>query len=753
MLITSWILPRSELKAVHSKLVGTTPESICIPAQLRTTVPDCALECLQTFVLNNYSNHACSTTADLSFLCKTPTLSGLTIGEGSLQCVVSSCLNFNAQIQSGYTICDGMADAISNLAGTITVTISAIKSLTTSEPLVSVTPDLSSPVPPATITESLTSAISVTSGTSSGDTISIPPYIAPTSSSSSLTTNETPPFVISTSGSTTKRPSVTSTTKATQASSANSGSRIGSTTSTIQSSSTSTGTSAAVNASAEKTLSTSAIAGIATASVVVTALVLGYLAYYLMVKRKAKRNRKSQRLSEFFPPIDGNNVAGAGSTTIEEKNINNSSPERRFYAGEVEEPTRTSFGRYGAVAPSNIGVAVTQDGPTGQTRGKLRPDGNSSHQHLTLFPFQKRPPVSDTQERRWSIASSLENDVEAQTQDVLILASPKSRSSARSFSSTNIPRPPPLRLSKVNSSTQRRNSRIVLTPVYDNGYFDSTIRQIPSNSSLCSKSSDSKRHNQPPARNTLRDDSRPFWSQNRRTLQRFPIKIAADNRKKSEPSSRSVSVYTEIEEDDTPEKEEEKQFPAVAPISQPNDRTPLRDLAWPRIPRSASIAKQAEKPHSPRKIFPMQSMDSEQFLENTSMHIQEKPVLTRNPTSTTTIQTESSESPVFPLPPSRNATRLQTRADGELMRQISNAYKTASSPLATRNAMQASARCEIGRSDSRLSIRRPEQSIAPGMPWPGFPPPIPLRSPLRGRAPPFPVKNSGWNTRIGHPEF
>ena len=152
MLISSWIQPRSAQKHGQSKVARTAAANICLPAQLQATVPECAINCLQSFVLNNYQSHDCGITANLNLLCTTQTISGLTIGEGSLQCVISSCLNANLQTQSGYTICDGMADAIPNLADTITATISAIDSITATESLSTMTPVVSFPAPSADTT-------------------------------------------------------------------------------------------------------------------------------------------------------------------------------------------------------------------------------------------------------------------------------------------------------------------------------------------------------------------------------------------------------------------------------------------------------------------------------------------------------------------------------------------------------------------------------------------------------------------------
>ena len=135
-----------------------------------------------------------------------------------------------------------------------------------------------------------------------------------------------------------------------------------------------------------------------------------------------------------------------------------------------------------------------------------------------------------------------------------------------------------------------------------------------------------------------------------------------------------------------------------------------------------------------------------------------KPVLTRNETSTTTV-TDSSASPVFPLPPNRTAVRTYVRANGELIRQISDAYKAAASPVTAKTPIQTFSEASE-RYASQPSVRRPGQTyqsiqrlktgrpLAQGLPSPDSPPPIPLRSPLRGKAPPFPLNNNGRYPRV-----
>lgn len=757
MPISPWILPHSARDDGYHRLARTASADVCLPAQLQTTIPECAWNCVQTFVQNNYANHACSSTDNLSFLCTNPTTSGLTIGEGSLQCVISSCVSFDLQTQSGYTICDGMSDAIPNLAETITATLSAIVSLTASEPMSSATPVMSFTAPSAVTTEPLTTAIPYPTAS---EITSIPPDVASTGVSDGFITSTLSSLATSTPGPTTAEPTLISMSRNSHTTSTGSILHTGSRTSATQTSASGTGTSAAVNVPAEKsTLTTSAIAGIITASVVVVALILGYLAYVLVVKRKTARNRRSQRFSSFFPSSGGDNSAGAGSATIEPKETTPTSPERRFYAGEVVSPQESSLRRQSPIAPHNIGVAVAHDAPWSQGRGESAPRRKAPQQYLTLFPVQPRLRGPDAQQSRWSARSSLEEDLEAQTQDLPILASPRSRSSARSFSSASIPKPLPLRLSKIKPvASKKRNSRIPLTPVYDNGTFDTTIRQVFDDTSIHLNATNIEfkpTYGQVATRSSSRDDNHPFWSQNRRASQRYPIKVPADTRNKSEVSVGSASIYTEIEEDETPEKEEDKQLAPLVPVLPATDRMPLRNLAWPQIPRSASIAKQAEKPHSPRKDLGTRFVNTAEMNENTQRNIQKMPVLTRNVTSSTTIETESSASPVFPLPPGRNS---NIRADGLLVRKISDAYKAASSPITTMTPTQRFDN-PLWRSNSRSAIRRPGETYQGiqrlrtdrSLPQLYSPPPIPTRSNLRAKITPMTASNGDWYLKVSSP--
>lgn len=649
MLIPTWIYvlhASSHDGRQHGE--RTSPADLCLPLELQAAVPSCAFSCLQTFILNNYYDNSCSSTLDLANLCRSSTYSGLTIGEGSLQCVISACLNVNLETESGYNICDGIEGARPNTATTITATISPQLSSATSTTIASTANTVASQAPTSVTTSS--SEQSITAST-----------LDTTATSNLASSTQTVSSQTDISGSS---DAFTSSTTSTQQSSLITSTRSATSTLSATRSATNSATAAAATEGAKREqLSNGAIAGIATAAAVLFALVIAYLAYLCFVKRRNYRKPESRRSSIWLPP---HYDTPYGTLTSPTSGQDSGAPQSN--------------------AMNNIGVALGASRRISQIPVPA-PLVTRSRQDPWPAPAVTRVMggVAPANESRWSVATSFAEDAEIQNQDVPILGSPRTRSSARSFSSVTIERPPPLRLSRMRSRAESPpTTKIPLTPTYDNGTFEPTIRQVIDDSEngapIVRRSSDQQAPNfsrrEPSLGRTSHDDSRPFWSQNRRPSERFPVKSNAYIRKQSQTSNQSISVYTDIEEDDTPETEENKQLQTAPDPPLPAVRTPLKDLQYPRVPRSASLAKQAEKPHSPRAVPTVRPVDP--FLDVTPP--KQRSFYNPHTSSSSDMQSASSASPVFPTPPPRVRRRAPSQSQADLVRQISYAYKSASRP-------------------------------------------------------------------------
>ncbi|KAK5958480.1 hypothetical protein OHC33_000323 [Knufia fluminis] len=534
-----------------------------------------------------------------------------------------------------------------------------------------------------TITSASSSSISVVSSETLSDVVSSSSALAPADSSASITSSVSA--------------SATDSVSATQMTSGGE-----STTST-----TASATAAPATENPQKTeLSTSAIAGIATASVVVVALLLGYLAYLFIVKRKERQRRESQRFSSWFPPQTDDTAGSAPpAVTNLSQGSSLSSPTKRFYAGETVQQKRKSFWRRSFhPPPQDIGVAVAPSVPVSPDR---HGDAAGPTATRVSWPSPTRRVVVQQsrampEDSRWSVATSFDEDIEAHSQDIPILGSPKARSSARSFSSSGaVEKPAPLRLSRLKQRPETPPSaKLPLTPIYDNGNFEPTIRQVLEDpcvevqASTVPQITESAALNfsrrRPSLTRTSQDQPGPFTTQMRQQnpAGRFPVKTQANARKQSAVSAQSVSVYTEIEEDDTPEQEEDKQLD-IPPIAiSTAKRSPLRDLQWPQVPRPAAVAKQSQKVHSPPAGTTIRQVDPspqaipatrDQMVKANLSFVKTNTSSSPGIPSETLNSSSSSASPVFPTPPNYG----RPNAQAGLARQISNAYKAAARSTTT----------------------------------------------------------------------
>ncbi len=156
--------------AFHSRLsTAASSNGTCLPSALLAAAPSCSYGCISTFVEANYQGQSCANMNDLTYLCTTENLSGMTIREGSVQCVISICdPSVAGSNVSVYYVCQGVAGALPETAAVIAATIkatftgggslTAITGLQTSSAssISSSTRGLKSPAPMASPTGSMT---------------------------------------------------------------------------------------------------------------------------------------------------------------------------------------------------------------------------------------------------------------------------------------------------------------------------------------------------------------------------------------------------------------------------------------------------------------------------------------------------------------------------------------------------------------------------------------------------------------------
>ncbi|KIW22170.1 uncharacterized protein PV07_12489 [Cladophialophora immunda] len=605
---------------LHTRQAST---DTCLPPSLLSVIPACAVDCVQQFASHNYPGATCANTSDIEYLCTQSNISGLTIGEGSVQCVVSACTGQDQEDLDVYGVCNSIPDAQPRTARTITATIIG-SSTTTSSTMENLPATIGNP----TSTEEVSTIVMAT---------------------------DTPTRMIATSAASPTSGGLSSVTDTPT------NTMMGQTTS---GSAGSDGTSGAVAVPEQVTprsgLTTPQIAGITVGGAATVVIVVGLILLQIWIRKRRRERRRSQRRSrlvESSPPVNPQsfekktppNFGNAGST------LTVPSTQGRFYA--PQQPTeekRRSFWRK-SIRPEEIGIAVSPKMP-----GEHSPVSASSQQSFShLLP--KAPPgvlwpaqldVEATRERRRytqrpvSDATEFDDEPETRPQEPervfvdnqpFILEKPPLSKRPRGP-------PPNLRLPALPESPAKsagQTARIPLTPTYDNGNVDlsspQTNSQSPTTSQLALPVAEHKLpassmyanrsvlRKKPPARLPLRVINTPLEeplirprnppmppqlappppSVNRRTI--------AVSRSLDRQSSAS-SVYTEIEEDTTPE-EANKQLgiktnPAttsIVPLDihdiSPVQESPIKDLRYPRVPRSAAISRQADRPAQLRSSF------------------------------------------------------------------------------------------------------------------------------------------------------
>lgn len=95
---------------------------------LATTVPVCARPCLQSFIAESFPKSICSNQQDLACLCTHNSTGSYTLGEGAFRCIALSCTNETARDAGAYQVCAGIQNALPNTHATITATMVAVTS-------------------------------------------------------------------------------------------------------------------------------------------------------------------------------------------------------------------------------------------------------------------------------------------------------------------------------------------------------------------------------------------------------------------------------------------------------------------------------------------------------------------------------------------------------------------------------------------------------------------------------------------------
>ncbi|KIW93389.1 uncharacterized protein Z519_05994 [Cladophialophora bantiana CBS 173.52] len=406
-------------------------------------------------------------------------------------------------------------------------------------------------------------------------------------------------------------------------------------------------------------LTTPQIAGIAIGGAALAVVVFGLLVLLVWIRKRRRQRRRSQRRSRLVEPSSPVNHQSPDrkpppifenvETSLTVPNTQSRTQSRtqgRFYAPQQSmEEKRRSFWRK-SIRPEEIGIAVSPKMP-----GEHSPVSTSSQQSfsrlLPIAPAVLWPAPLDveaTRERRRytqrpvSDATEFDDEPETRRQEperILVDNQPFILEKPPLAKRPRGP-PPNLRLPALPESPPKaagQTARIPLTPTYDNGNVDLSSprrnfqsptsqsplpvaeHKLPPSSMYANRSVLRKK---PPARLPLRvintPPGEPLMQPRNPPL---PPQIApqppAGRRlmtvgRDLERQSSVSSIYTEIEEDTTPPEEANKQLglrvnpptPSVIPADirgvSPAQESPIKDLRYPQIPRSAAISRQAQRP-------------------------------------------------------------------------------------------------------------------------------------------------------------
>ena len=162
------------------------------PPPLAAVVPTCAQTCVNSFISKNYQT-VCGPPPNFECLCVNTTPSGFTIGEGSLECLVSTCEVYTEeQAVNVYEACQGVPDARPNTHTILTAVATSVVSQTITTPYPTQTnANIPSSTSYISSTISSTPASSTAFGSNSDRTTTTSPSVH--SSITSLTSDTTTP--------------------------------------------------------------------------------------------------------------------------------------------------------------------------------------------------------------------------------------------------------------------------------------------------------------------------------------------------------------------------------------------------------------------------------------------------------------------------------------------------------------------------------------------------------------------------------
>ena len=114
--------------ALHVTLARPQSPLPTLSPSLTNAVPVCARLCLQSFIAESFPTSICSSQQDLPCLCTHKSTSGYTLGEGAFRCIALTCTNETVRDAGAYQVCAGIQNALPNTHATITATMVAATS-------------------------------------------------------------------------------------------------------------------------------------------------------------------------------------------------------------------------------------------------------------------------------------------------------------------------------------------------------------------------------------------------------------------------------------------------------------------------------------------------------------------------------------------------------------------------------------------------------------------------------------------------
>ncbi len=248
---------------------------VSLSPAIARSIPTCAQACVESFITEDFPTDVCSQ-QDLGCLCTSNGASRLTLGEGSLRCVVSACQPKidRAEETAAYYICQGIDNSKPMTHETITATLNSATAGSVPSSTLGTSPQ------PSETTQSRTD-----SSTSSSNTRNSSLSHSITHTASTETMNDTSPITITQTTLATSIPFLPQ--------------PISPSTLTSRSQSTSSGliarssSTAAAPVAAKPALTKPQIAGVAVAAVASAAAVVGFVFFIFYIRRRRSNGRDS----------------------------------------------------------------------------------------------------------------------------------------------------------------------------------------------------------------------------------------------------------------------------------------------------------------------------------------------------------------------------------------------------------------------------------------------------------------------------